>query len=254
MCSNVFSPGNPSGQGRTFLSSTFAALGNLIEHRRRPLLILAGILTLCSLAAIPTVTFDYNLLNLQAHGTESVEWEKRIIANSERASWNALATAPTAAEAIHKAAAFAALPSVETVESVASFIPSGQEKRLPLVQILRPLLEHLPPALTAPVPVEVPALQQSLDQIRFKVRANNKEWNPDTKPAESDLSAARARLKALVTRLQMMPESQAQAALDQFQSRLFQDFGEKWALLRNNVNPSGPISLADIPPNLKNVL
>ena len=244
-------PWQSAARGRTFLASTFAVLGNLIEHQRRPLLIVAGILTVGSLAAIPTVTFDYNLLNLQAHGTESVEWEKRIIANSERASWYALATAPTAAEAIGKAAAFAALSSVETVESVASFIPSGQEQRLPLVQTLRPLLEHLPPALTAPAPVEVPVLQQSLDQIRFKVRASNTEWNPDTMPAESDLSTARARLKAIVARLQTMPKSEARVALNKFQIALFQDFGEKWALLRNNVNPSGLISLADIPPNLK---
>lgn len=237
--------------GRTFLTGIFAGIGTLTEHRRRPLLFLTGLLTLGSLVVLPTVTFDYNLLNLQAHGTESVEWEKRIIANSERSSWNALATAPTPHQAMQKAAAFEALPVVETVESVASFLPSGQAERLPLVRALQPLLVGLPPRLAAPTPVDVSALRRSLDQIRFKVREDNDEWDPDTKPTESELSAARARLRTLVGRLQRLPEHEAQLALQPFQTALFRDFADKWSLLRDNVNPSGPITLADIPPQLK---
>ena len=122
--------------------------------------------------------FDYDLLNLQAHGTPSVEWERRIIAHSERASWNALATAVSPQAAVQKATAFEALPVVETVESVASFIPTGQDQRLPLVRALQPLLADLPPTLAATQPVVVPSLQRSLDQIRFKVRESNEGLGP----------------------------------------------------------------------------
>ena len=235
----------------TFLSTGFAALGRLVEHRRRPVLVLAGLLTLGSLAALPTVRFDYDLLNLQAHGTPSVEWERRIIAHSERASWNALATASTPQAAMRKAAAFEALPVVETVESVASFIPVGQAQRLPLVHALQPLLADLPPTLAATPPVVASDLQRSLDQIRFKVRESNEEWGPEKRPTESELSTARNRLKTIVARLQNLPQSEAQAALTRFQTDLFQDFADVWSLLRNNIHPSGPITMADIPPQLK---
>lgn len=238
-------------EGRTFLTSTFRQLGGLLEDARRPLLALAGVITLCSLAALPTVSFDYNLLNLQAHGTESVEWEKRIIANSERSSWNALATAPTPEEAMRKAAAFEALPSVESVESVASLIPSGQDERLPLVRRLQPLLQDLPPLLPAPAPVDVPDLQRTLNKLKLKLREDNAEWDPQKKPAEAELQAARQSLLAISERLQTLPESAAMAALDRFQQALFRDFQDKWALLSNNLNPPGPITLADIPPQLK---
>ena len=234
-----------------FLSAGFAALGRLIERRRRPVFALAGLLTLASLIALPTGRFDYDLLNLQAHGTPSVEWERRIIAHSERASWNALATATSPQAAVQKAAAFEALPVVETVESVASFIPAGQDQRLPLVRALQPLLADLPPTLAATQPVAVPSLRRSLDQIRFKVRESNEDWDPEKRPTESELSTARTRLKTIVGQLQDLPEDETRAALSRFQADLFQDFADVWSLLRNNIQPAGPITMADIPPQLK---
>ena len=152
---------------------------------------------------------------------------------------------------MQKAAAFEALPVVETVESVASFIPTGQAERLPLVHALQPLLADLPTTLGSSPSVIVSDLQRSLDRIRFKVRESNEEWEPQKKPTESELSTARSRLKAIVTRLQNTPESQTQAVLAQFQADLFQDFADVWSLLRNNIHPSGPITMADVPPKLK---
>src|SRR5262249_23022960 len=47
-------------------------------------LVSAGVATALSVLALPSVTFDYNLLNLQAKGTESVVWERRVLANTGR--------------------------------------------------------------------------------------------------------------------------------------------------------------------------
>jgi uncharacterized protein len=237
--------------GRTFLTGTFAGLGTVMERARWPLLTLFGLITLGSLIVLPTVSFDYNLLNLQARGTESVKWEKRIIANSERSSWNALATAPTPAEAMRKAAAFKALSSVETVESVASLIPSDQEERLPLVRALQPLLSDLPPRLAAPASVDVPDLQRTLDKLKLKIREENDEWDSQKKPSEYELGELRQSLLTVIDHLQKLPENEAREALERFQQPLFLDFQNKWALLHNNVNPPGPITLADIPLQLK---
>lgn len=238
--------------GRTFLTGVFAGLGTLMARARWPLLALAGLLTLASLAVLPTVSFDYNLLNLQAHGSESVEWEKRIIANSERSSWNALATASTPAEAMRKAAAFKTLPAVEVVESVASLIPEEQDERLALVRALQPVLSDLPPTLLSPSPVDVRDLQRTLDKLKLKVRENNEDWDPQKKPPERELGEVRQSLLAVVERLQTLPENEAREALTRFQQPLFLDFQDKWSLLRNNINPPGPIALADVPAQLKN--
>lgn len=67
---------------------------------RFPRLTLAGIgvLTLIGLLVSPLPKFDYNLLHLQAKGTESVAWENRLMEESDRSSWYALSTADSLAE------------------------------------------------------------------------------------------------------------------------------------------------------------
>lgn len=236
---------------RTFLTGLFALWGMAIGKLRWLLLMLLGLCTLGGLVALPEMSFDHNLLNLQAHGTESVEWEKRIIANSERSSRNALATAPTPEEAIRKAAAFEALPAVESVESVASLIPSDQAARIELIRSLQPLLGDLPPVLTKPAAVDVPDLARTLDKLKLKIQEENADWDPLRKPSEQELGEVRRSLLAVTEYLQTMSEADVQAALSRFQAALFRDFQDKWSLLRNNLNPSGPITLADVPAQLK---
>jgi uncharacterized protein len=239
-------------EGRhTFLAGAFTRLGSLFARRHPVLVALLAFVTIGSLAALPTLSFDYNLLNLQARGTESVKWEKRIIENSERSSWNALTTATTPAEAMRKAAAFQQLSSVEAVESVASLIPEQQEERLALVHALLPVFKDLPPALPPTAPVDVRDLQETLEKLKLKIRTDNEDWDPQKKPAEQELAEARRALLSIIDRLQQMPEGEAQAALVHFQEALLLDFEDKWSLLRNNLNPTGPISFADIPPQLK---
>ena len=53
----------------------------------RTVLAVAVVLTALSIWGLQGVSFDYNLLNLQAKGTESVVWEKRILATSGRSGF-----------------------------------------------------------------------------------------------------------------------------------------------------------------------
>jgi len=73
--------------------------------------------------------FDYNLLKLQARGTESVDWEERILRSAGRSSFVALSTAGSLDELRERAAAFEGLASVSEVESVLSLIPPEQGRR-----------------------------------------------------------------------------------------------------------------------------
>ena len=236
---------------QTFFAGMFASFGRVIGRARWLLLIMAGLCTLGGLAALPTASFDYNLLNLQARGTESVTWEKRIVENSTRSSRDAWATAPTLAAAMRKAAAFAALPAVEAVESVASLIPSDQEERLQLVRALRPLLSDLPRTLPPPVALDFPDLQSTLNKLKLKLRAGSAGRNPESKASEHELIEARQSLLTAIEQLQAQPEAVVKAALERFQRALFHDFQDKWSLLCNNLDPPGPITLADVPLRLR---
>ena len=244
-------PWKVARSGRTFLAGAFKGFGRIITRARRPLLALLALLTLASIAALPRMSFDYNLLNLQARGTESVVWEKRIIENSERSSWKALATAADPEEAARKAAAFEALPSVDSVESVVSLLPSDQGRRLELVRSLRPLLAGLPDGLAGRRPVDVAGLRQTVSKLMFKMRKDNEKWDKEKKPPEAALEEARALLAAVSGRLERLGEEEAQKVLEGFQASLFSDFEDKWDLLRNNLDPAGPITLDDIPEDIK---
>jgi hypothetical protein len=72
----------------------------------------AVVATGVSLWAAPRVGFDYNLLNLQADGTESVVWEKKAAIAAGRSVFAALSTAPSLATLEARQRAFARLPSV----------------------------------------------------------------------------------------------------------------------------------------------
>src|SRR6266446_6221953 len=103
-------------------------------------LVVVVIATALSIWALPSVAFDYNLLNLQANGTESVVWERRVLANTGRSGFNALASAATLDELRRKQQAFESLPSVSGVDSVLHVIPDDQEEKIGIVKSFAPLL------------------------------------------------------------------------------------------------------------------
>lgn len=234
---------------RTALHHAFTRLGTGVERHRRGVLTFAGLTGAACLVAVPAVSFDYNLLNLQARGTESVDWEHRIIENSQRSSWNALATATTPEATRAKARAFAALSSVDRVESIASLVPEKQDERMESLTRLRPLIADLPQPVAAPQPVEIDRLLTTLDKLRLKIRD---ESDDDPSPGEaSRLRETRAHLQAVREALTALPAAEAESRLAGFQRDLFEDFAATWSLLRNNLDPAGPITLDDVPASLR---
>ena len=174
----------------------------------------------------------------------------RIIENSERSSWYALATASSLAEGAQKTAWFEVLPAVESVESIASLLPQQQEERIRRVRELAPFFVELPLTLPLPRPVDVEGLKSTLERIKFKLQEDIGRWDPDTRPAEQEGVEARRLLTGVLVRLEMLPVEEAAAALDHLQRLLFQDLADRWSLFRANLSPPGPITLADIPPQL----
>ena len=241
--------------------------------RRFPRLALGliALLTLAALILLPMPRFDYNLLNLQARGTESVEWEYRILEGTDRSSWYATSVASSLDELYRKKAQFAALPTVERVESLAGVLPANQAERLALVKELEPVVEALPSIggdlepfnRSLPLvgtdgkalasigddlePIDVAELGVVLDKIRFKLQRPPTSWDPTKRPSEAALSEARQALLTLQERLQTMPPETVQRLLTPWQHTLVADFADKLGVLRRNVSPAGPITLEDVP-------
>jgi hypothetical protein len=208
------------------------------------------LLTLAGVLLLPLPRFDYNLLHLQARGTESVVWEYRLLGESGHSSWHALSVANSLSELYHKKAQFAALLVVDRVASLASVIPEDQNRRLPLVKALAPYVEDIPNTWNELESVDLDEVHFMLQKIRFKLQRKATDWDPTKRPSEAELTAARSTLLALQARLRTTPPETARNALEAFQRALMADFGAKLALLQRNVHPT-PITLADVPEHLR---
>jgi hopanoid biosynthesis associated RND transporter like protein HpnN len=206
-----------------------------------------GGLTLLGLLVSPWPRFDYNLLHLQAKGTESVVWENRLLADAERSSWYAVSTANSLEELHRKQAQFAALPMVEHVESLASLLPTNQEERLTVIAELAPLIASIAGSWEEAEPIALADLVPVLEKMRFKLQRPPTDWDPNKRPSEAGLTAARAALVAVQERLQTLPPELAGQGLETFQRALMADFATKLALLQRNISPPGPVTLADLP-------
>src|SRR4030095_1022175 len=117
------------------------------------------------------IQFDYNLLNLQAHGTESVYWEKRVLATAGRSGFAALASADSIDELRKKHAAFRALPTVSEVDSVLLLIPDDQPVKLKIIGDFAPLVA--PIRIRRPDVVDLGRLVTALETLhrRFRLAA-----------------------------------------------------------------------------------
>jgi hopanoid biosynthesis associated RND transporter like protein HpnN len=206
-----------------------------------------GGLTLLGVLLSPWPRFDYNLLHLQAKGTESVAWENRLLADSERSSWYAVSTANSLEELHRKQTRFAALPMVEHVESLAALLPTNQEERLTVIAELAPLVASIAGSWEEAEPIALADLVIVLEKMRFKLQRPPTDWEPNKRPSEAGLTAARAALVAVQERLQTLPPELAGQGLETFQRALMTDFATKLAVLQRNIAPPGPVTLADMP-------
>ena len=207
----------------------------------RTVLIGAGLLTAFSLWAIPRVGFDYNVLNLQAKGTESVAWERRILASTGRSGFNGLSSASSLEDLRAKQAAFEKLPSVSETDSVLRVIPDEQPEKIALIKSFAPLVAPIRVGRSSPVDLD--RLKQALADIkrRFDVVAVEAGAKlPEEIRVVRDKTIAVQRLLARSNR------DSAEAALNYLQAQLYRDFVNKFYSLQRNLSPTG-VTIKDVP-------
>jgi len=216
-----------------------------------PRIVLAVSILLCLLSLNPLfqVVFDYNLMNLQAKGLESVSYAYKLMKSSENSGYFAVAMARTPEEAASRSKALEALPSVDHVVSIASFIPEDQERKLALLADLRSQLADIK---TEPYEedlqvMELPAVFEKFRETteRFAKRLE-REQLPQAKSAADFLVI----LDKFFAGLEKEKDRNALGMLRDFQGNLLADFPEKIQTLRNSLN-AAPVNSTDIPEELR---
>lgn len=217
----------------------------LVGHPKT-VLTLAGLLTLVSLAGLPRVRFDYNLLNLQAEGTESVAWEKRILATAGRSGFAALASAGSLDELRRKDRAVRRLETVSEVDSALLLLPEDQAEKRKIIADFAPLVA--PIRVSRPLPVDPERLIAAFETLKRRI---------DIAANEAPAGQARTRLAklvvdldALIRKLRQSDREFTEAALAHFQQQLYRDFVRSFQRLQANLSPR-QMGLDDLPADLR---
>ena len=220
-----------------------------VEHvTAYPRAILAGAALLAALSvwAFGWVRFDYNLLNLQAKGTESVVWEKRILATSGRSGFAALSSASSLEELRRKQAAFRKLETVSEVDSALLLIPDDQEQKRKIIADFAPIVA--PVRISRGQPIDIERLVSTLDTLRRRIDIAAGEAPPgDTQRL---LITLRDDIVQLIARLRRTDRAVSEPALTLLQRQVYRDFVTSFQRLQGNLAPRA-VGLADVPPEIK---
>ena len=186
------------------------------------------------------VRYDYNLLNLQARGLESVELQRRLFQEADDSLLYAVSMADTPEQARVLRAQFERLPSVHHVEDLAARLPvTRPEKTRLLVQGFHAQLARLP-SQVPPLPAADPAVVGSACEGLYAALAED---------SDSRLVTARGALDKFLNRFSDLSLPRQIAFLNAFEYR------STTALLRQLQSiaaaaDSEPVTVSDLPPEL----
>ena len=187
--------------------SAEASLGRLLEHplRWRKMVYAVTLVALAaSLAAIPSIKFDYNLLNLQDQRGEAVQTFRELLKDSTNSPWHAVALTGSEEELRQLVKRLSTRPEVSRVVTILDFVPDDQEDKITMIEELALTLGPLTNA-SSPKNAKQYTLEQkraSMDGLRGALDRLI-EKNPNHPGQES----ARNLRASLVTILKRVDES-----------------------------------------------
>ncbi|HWG46381.1 MAG TPA: MMPL family transporter [Gemmataceae bacterium] len=198
------------------------------------------------------VSYDHNLLHMQASDLDSVKWELTLIEHTAGANWHAVSYTSTPEEALALKARYEQLPEVARVVEVASLVPPDQEQKLTLISDIRHRLRHLP-ARGKLIKHARPKTQDLLDRLTsLAERLQPLAGAACTAKGEPTplLADLRDSVRNLRLQLMILPTATVEERLQIFEQRLAGDLAEDLHRLREVATPAR-ITLADLPPDLR---
>ena len=206
---------------------------------------LCTVLVLIASVSLKDLRFDYNLLNLQAKGTEAVQYEMKILESAGRSAWSAAMLADSLEEVQQKELQLKALPTVARFESISVVIPGHQEENLLTIRKdLAPLLKELE-VEPEDVAFSLKALNKTLKRIQFKLQGREEGGDP-----LDPVRVAGNRLRNFLEKSQKIEQGLAESRLENFSTLLFTDYRDLMDELKANAEPR-LVRLEEIPPKLR---
>ncbi|MGH6609717.1 MAG: MMPL family transporter [Burkholderiaceae bacterium] len=214
-----------------------APVDRFIIERRSQIRMAAAIIALISIAAMPSVEFDFNPLNLRSAETESVSTLLDLMRDPETSPNTIDVIAPSLDEAQSFARRLAALPEVSQAVTLASFIPAEQQQKLALISDAALLLD----ATLNPISVSAaPDDSQLVEAMKSTAESLQK-----LAPQQPNADAAR------VSRALIALASAGQAEREALRAAIVSALNATLDQLRASLT-AGPVTLQTLPSELIN--
>lgn len=222
--------------------------GAALFNRPRLIIAVTGILTLACLPPTLAMRFDYNLMNLQAKGLQSVQYAYTLMRSKENAGYCAVVTAHNKAEAAELTRRLEQLPSVDHVVSPLTFVPDQQQEKLAELAALRTITASITP-LPYQENLQVMALPAVFEGFRNRVEALSTQLTTEKKAQAAPVSKFLGTLDQFFSSLEAEKDRNALAMLREFQGSMFQELPDKLTMLKESF-AARPVTEADIPQEL----
>lgn len=209
------------------------AVERVLLQRPHVTWIVCAVITAGGLGLAWRVGFDYNVLNLQSHGLESVITERRLLKADAESTIYASVVANDLAECRRLHAALTNLPSVAAVHSVAEIIPEEQPVKVPIIADIR----------------------QRVGDVKFNVPAFADGDVAEITRSLRSLGLHAGKLPALASAVKTAREKLATAApasLAAYEKTFYSDLQAQLTLLATQANR--PMEIADVPVDVRRML
>lgn len=183
------------------------------------------------------IGYDYNLLNLQARGVESVEVQHRMFDESNSSLLFAVSLADSADEARALKAEFEKLPTVRKVEELASHLPATPANQTKLlIQAAHAEVAKLQPVSYTPRMMNPEAIGKLVERLYQVLMKNDEAWAQQAAKSLDDF----------LERFSVMELDQQVRFLNEFQARMNFALHRQLEALAAASDPE-PITLQDFP-------
>ncbi len=193
--------------------------------------------------------FDYNLMNLQAKGLQSVEYAYKLMRSKENSGYFAVVTARDADEAKQLTERLEKLPSVDHVVSLPALVPDHQQAKLAELAAIRQVMAEV-----KPVPYEENLRVMELPRVfeTFRDRVGKLKTALEARKAAEakPVGAFLATLDGFFATLEKEKDKNALGMLREFQGGMFAELPAKLTMMKESLEAS-PVVEADVPAELK---
>ena len=160
---------NPPGEPEALGYKALAPVDAFMERNRVPIIITTAVLVVAGLPLLYWLRFDFNPVNLRSPAVESVATYIELSHDPEANTNTIGVLAPSLKDADAVAARLAKLPEVSRVMTLSSFVPEGQNEKLPLIRnVQKNLSAALDPKEAADPPTDkenVEAFNETAEQL-----------------------------------------------------------------------------------------